>query len=94
MVPAVVRLLPAVLLPPGAAGVLPVVPLVVAVGPWYYWYGYGPWYPYPPLPFDPLALASLMMWPLYYALMFEMYRAVIETWKKAVEALAKPSEAR
>jgi len=62
---------------------------VIAMYPWYYtWY-----YPYMGLPFDPFTLMNTMMywmvWPYYYALMFETYKVMIDTWRKALESLSK-----
>ncbi len=50
------------------------------------------WYYYPPMPFyDPMAMmAYTMQWmivPYYYALYMEMFKATLDAWKKAVEAL-------
>jgi len=59
----------------------------------YPWYYISPYMPYPP---DPLALMgslmSWMIWPYYYALMFETYKVALETWRKALEALPKSLE--
>ncbi len=62
-----------------------------------YYYPY--WIPYyltPPMPYDPLAMMYLtMQWlwvPYYYALTIEMYRALIDTWRKAIEATIKALE--
>ncbi len=58
--------------------------------PWYY-------YPYtPPLPYDPFIMMNMMMYsmiyPYYYALMLEMYRAMIDAWRKSLEVLTKSVE--
>ena len=59
----------------------------------YPWYWYYPGYLYPMMPYDPFALMNIMMywmiWPYYYALIFETYKAMIDTWKKAIESLTK-----
>ncbi len=92
-------LLPATL--HGLPGALPMVPAVVVIRvyqpPYYPPYYYLP-PPPPPLPYDPLALAmlavELAVWPQYYSLMLEMYRAVIEAWRKTLEQLyAQPAGA-
>lgn len=53
---------------------------------------YPPLPPYPPLlPYDPFELAMLVaalsLWPQYYSLMIEMYRSIIEAWRRALEQL-------
>ena len=50
-----------------------------------------PWYP-PPLPlWDPAYLTGLMMqsviYPYYYMLILEMYKATIDVWRKTIESM-------
>ncbi len=56
---------------------------------WWYYY-YGP----PVMPYDPFTMMSTMMYwmmyPYYYAILFETYRTMLDAWKKALEALTKP----
>jgi len=61
---------------------------------YYYPWSYYPlyWYYMPP-PVDPMYLMMIIYhWitiPYYYMLMFEMYRTLINVWKKSVEELTK-----
>lgn len=56
----------------------------------YWWYYYPPVY-YPMLYYDPMAMMSYMMqWmtiPYYYAMYMEMFRAMVDAWRKAVESM-------
>ncbi len=65
--------------------------VVITMYPWYYYY-----YPYYPMPYDPFTLMNVLMqwtiWPYYYAMFFETYKAMIDTWRKALEGLSKAFE--
>ena len=58
--------------------------VVIAMYPWYYYYY--------PMPYDPFTLMQWTVWPYYYAMFFETYKAMIDTWRKALEGLSKAFE--
>ncbi|RLG80871.1 MAG: hypothetical protein DRO40_10555 [Thermoprotei archaeon] len=62
----------------------------------YYTYPGSPYWYYPPMPPDPMYLmATAYQWlviPYYYMLTLEMYRAIIDIWKKSIENLTKMTE--
>ncbi len=62
----------------------------MVIGTMYWWYYppvYTPYYMY-----DPMAMMAYMMqWmtiPYYYALYMEMFRATLDAWRKAIEAIS------
>ena len=59
----------------------------------YYWYYY-----YPPIPPDPIYLMNTLMqaimYPYYYYISIEMYKSLLELWKKTIENITKSFEAK
>ena len=76
--------------------VLPVyaLPVVIAVSYPYYPYPYP--YLVPPVMYDPMYLMYMMMqwlWvPYYFALTIEIYRTMIDAWRKSIETMTKAIE--
>lgn len=66
--------------------------------PWFYRYILPPSMPhsyYPPI-LDPVYLATLMtqymMYPYYYTLTIEIYKTLLDAWRKTMEAFIKSLE--
>jgi len=64
-----------------------------------YWWGYYPyyWYPAPYMPDPTYLMMSAFQWiiyPYYYMMLFEMYRAIIDTWRKSLELITKGLETK
>jgi len=64
------------------------------LNPYYYPYY---WYPLPYI-MDPTYLLGMtfqwIIYPYYFMMTMEIYRAIIETWRRSLEALTKALEVR
>ena len=54
---------------------------------WYYSLPYIPYYIYDPMTMM-LYMMQWMIIPYYYALYMEMFKAALDTWRKALEAIS------
>jgi len=66
---------------------------------WWIYYPYAPyyWYPTPYLPDPTYLMMTAFQWvvyPYYYMILFEMYRAIIDTWRKSLELITKSLETK